>query len=848
MTGRRLGSYDILDKLGEGGMGEVWRARDSRLNRSVAVKILPSEVAGDPLRRERFEQEARALGALNHPNIVAVYDIGQSDGQAYIVSELVDGESLRAAIERGPISGRKLLDIATQTAEGIAAAHALGIVHRDLKPQNIMLSRDGRVKVLDFGLAKQNTPVTQETATIAISQPGMVLGTVGYMSPEQVRGEPADARSDIFSFGCVLYEMASGKQPFTGKSAADVMSAVLREDPPELEAGRPPALEAILRRCLEKDPARRFQSAADLAFALRAISHITTAQHAIQKPAPHGRHRWLFVALAAAGGVLVFFAGYLFRRGPAVPDFQRLTFREGHVTAARFAPDRQSVIYAANWDMQESQIFIATPGNPEARAIDIKGARLLALSSRGDLALLTGPFTPDGLGTLARASISGGQPRPLLENVRFADWSPDGAEMAVVRRVGEKLRIEYPIGKPLFESQWILADLRVAPDGQRVAFATFGGGGSSIEVATVDRAGKVEHLGVVSGQVGELSLDHLSWTADGREIWFRSFDAATRNTIFAVDLKGKKRIVARFPGRIQLNDVAPDGRMLLSIGSGRLGIRGVAPGETVERDLSCLESSELRGLTPDGRMILVNIVGESGGAKGSIYWRMTDGAPPVRLNDGAAFGISPDGKWVTGYSSRDTRQRKYVLLPTGAGEEVSVEFPQLPQQFGVVLGWLAGDGNYLVGGFSPAKKFQLFAWNRSANTLRPASDDGLEDALPEVAPDRRHILMPHTSKGWLVCDADTAACNPIPSLSRHDQPVGWRSDNRSVYVTTHHDENRALMVSLVDTATGKRTEWKMIRPAIPVDSVHNLMVTPDGRAYAYNYAYARSDLYLASGH
>ena len=272
MTGRKLGNYDILDKLGEGGMGQVWRAKDARLNRSVAVKILPPDVAGDTVRRERFEQEARALGALNHPNIVAVYDIGQSDGQAYIVSELVEGEALRAVIERGPITGRKLLDIATQTADGIAAAHALGIVHRDLKPENIMLSRDGRVKVLDFGLAKQNAPITTEdTATIALSSPGMVLGTVGYMSPEQVRGEPVDARSDIFSFGCVLYEMASGKQPFGGKSAADVMSAVLREDPPDLDASVPPALGAILHRCLEKDPARRFQSAADLAFALRSI-------------------------------------------------------------------------------------------------------------------------------------------------------------------------------------------------------------------------------------------------------------------------------------------------------------------------------------------------------------------------------------------------------------------------------------------------------------------------------------------------------------------------------------------------------------------------------------------------
>src|SRR5947209_8684061 len=256
MTGRKLGNYEIVDKLGEGGMGQVWRARDARLSRSVAIKILPPDVAGDPVRRQRFEQEARALGALNHPNIVAVYDIGQSDGQAYIVSELVEGESLRALIERGPVTGRKLLDIATQTADAVAAAHALGIVHRDLKPENIMLARDGRVKVLDFGLAKQNAPqTTEETATIALSQPGMVMGTVGYMSPEQVRGEAVDARSDIFSFGAILYEMLSGHRAFAGATPVDTMSAILHADPPDLAQSTvpiPESVERIVRHCREK--------------------------------------------------------------------------------------------------------------------------------------------------------------------------------------------------------------------------------------------------------------------------------------------------------------------------------------------------------------------------------------------------------------------------------------------------------------------------------------------------------------------------------------------------------------------------------------------------------------------
>jgi Tol biopolymer transport system component len=853
MTGRKLGNYDILDKLGEGGMGQVWRAKDARLNRSVAIKILPADVAGDEVRRERFEQEARSLGALNHPNIVAVYDVGQTDGQAYIVSELVEGESLRAVIERGPISGRRLLDLLTQTAEGIAAAHAIGIVHRDLKPENIMVARDGRVKVLDFGLAKQNASIAQDSATIALSQPGMVLGTVGYMSPEQVRGEPVDARSDIFSFGCVGYEMEAGKQPFTGKSAADVMSSVLREDPPEIPLPLPAALTAIIYRCLEKDPARRFQSAADLAFALRSmaqISQTSTSQPAIARLEPK-RRAWLVPALGVVGAALLFAAGYWVRARTSVApqrDYQRLTFREGHVDTARFTPDGENVVYEAEWDGDPSRLYVSTPGAPESRPLDTPpNSRLLAVSSKGDLALLRGPFTPDGLGTLARASLHGGPPRALLENVRFADWSPDGSELAVVRKVDGKLRLEYPIGKVLFQASPILTNIRVSPDGQRVALCSFGGGGSALAVGTVDRAGKVEEYGVVSGQIqlSDLNSEFLSWSPDGREIWFRSFDAPTHNTIFAIDRKGNKRIVTRFPGRANLYDVAPDGRILLSNESRRVGIRGAAPGAAAERDLSCLESSDLRAITPDGSMVLANSIGESGGPKGSIYWRMTDGAQAVRLSDGTAFAISPDGKWVTGFSSRETTKRKYVVMPTGAGEEFSpsTSLPQLPGEFCIVLGWLPGDGNYIVGGYKNSKT-RLYAWNRPANTVRPISQLDMADQIPGVSPDARQLIMPSAGGQWMVCAVDTGSCGPIPDLSPHDEPLGWRADNRSLYMITHHDENPTFLVSIVDAATGKRSEWKTIRPSIPVDSVSNLKITPDGRAYAYNYTYTRSDLYL----
>jgi eukaryotic-like serine/threonine-protein kinase len=856
MTGQKLGHYEILDKIGEGGMGQVWRARDARLNRSVAIKILPAEVAGDPVRRQRFEQEARALGALNHPNIVSVYDIGQSDGRAYIVSELVEGESLRSAVERGPISGRRLIEIATQIAEAIAAAHALGIVHRDLKPENIMVSgpqtsAPGRVKVLDFGLAKHNAaqaegPSGPDAATVLLSQPGLVLGTVGYMSPEQVRGEDVDARSDIFSFGCVLYEMTTGKRAFDGGSAADVMSAVLREEPREVSsdapsgaaAALPPALQAIVRRCLEKNPAQRFQSAADLAFALRSLATLTGSQPpATPAPAavsPKRRRKPSHFIAAGMVGLAIFAGGYVARDRLSGPlEFSRVTFREGRVTNARFGPEGKTVIYSASWEGGEPGIYVSSVGNPESRDLGLPDARLLAVSSKGDLAFLTGTIFPDGSGTLARNSISGGQTRELLEHVRLADWSPDGSELAVVRQVEGKGRLEYPVGKMLTETIYGPFGIRISPDGRKVAFTTYGNG-SSIAIYTADRAGQVHRVGVVSGQTTGIESGELAWSHDGREIWFRSFDSSGRNTIYAIGLDGKRRVAARFPGYLALYDIAADGRILFSSNNVRKGIRGLAPGATEEHDLSVLESSDLKGISDDGTAILAEALGEGGGPTGSIYLRHTDGSPPLRLGDGVALALSPDGKWVTGYSSQESAMRKFIVMPTGAGETVEFHVPQLSDGRAVITGWLEGEENYLVLGKTPqAKGWQFFAWNARAKTLIPVTPPNAPDDVPLVSPDRRWFLLPCAVGIACIYSVSGGDPKPVPGLTPHDKPVAWRADGKAVYVVTHHNDNRMMPITLIDLENGNRTPWKELRPAIPVDQVMSPKITPDGRAYAY---------------
>jgi eukaryotic-like serine/threonine-protein kinase len=419
--GTRLGPYEILARIGAGGMGEVYRARDTRLGRDVALKILPAEIADNPVRRLRFEQEARAVAALSHPNIVALYDVG--DG--YIITELVDGEPLRGAKP----NLRKALDIAAQIASGLAAAHEAGIVHRDLKPSNVLLTRDGRAKILDFGLAKvaPASAAAAETAT-ARTEPGTVMGTVGYMSPEQVRGADLDQRSDIFNLGLMLHEFLSGRRTFQGGTPVDAMAAVLRQDAPELPAAVPAGVRQIVARCLEKDPANRFQSAKDLAFALsQSASQTGTAPVVSVRRRPRARSRWVVALLASAALGLA--SGFFFLRTPASPSWTGTLVGGPEVAwMPRLSPDRHTLAMLT-LDAGQSQVAVM---------------RLEA----GDWAVLThdrhmgGPesltWSPDGsriyfdrVNDVPKGVYSvpmlGGESRLVLENAGYPEALPDGS-------------------------------------------------------------------------------------------------------------------------------------------------------------------------------------------------------------------------------------------------------------------------------------------------------------------------------------------------------------------------------------------------------------------------------------
>ncbi|MGE5414838.1 MAG: protein kinase domain-containing protein, partial [Syntrophomonadaceae bacterium] len=671
-AGTRLGPYEILSPLGAGGMGEVYRARDERLKREVAIKVLPASYSADPDRLRRFEQEAQAAGALNHPNITAVYDIGSHEGAPYVVQELLDGETLRAELAAGRLSSRKAIDYALQIAQGLAAAHDKAIVHRDLKPENLFVTRDGRVKILDFGLAKlsqveQTGSATNLPTAAAATEPGVVMGTLGYMSPEQVKGKPADARSDIFAFGAVFYEMLSGKRAFHGDSAGETMAAILKEDPPDLSVTNQnisSGLERIVRHCLEKNPERRFHSSSDIAFALEALSGLSIASGAaataskprlglIRAGTPVAAGLALLVAGLTAGS---WFAG---GKGHSFPTYKRLTYRRGLVSNARFAPDGQTILYSADWDGAPSRIFSTRPEGRESTALPLPSASLLAVSSRGEMAILLEPKIDYNLyvrrGTLAVVPLSGGSPREILRDVRYADWSPDGKDLAVARQDGARQRLEYPPGRLVYESPaWILSP-RVSPRGGRIAF--FEGlpfNGYSLSV--IDSQNRKTVL-------GPRWDDWWSspWSPDGEEIWLPAANDETEVTpIVAYDLSGRRRLLDRGPFTADLDDVSRDGRALVTLFEQEEWARGLLSGQAAESRLVSRTDLRMVDLSDDGRLVVLRDAFVQ--LQQGVWIARADDSPPVRLGDGVAQGLSPDGAWVLA-----SRQGKLLALPTAAG-------------------------------------------------------------------------------------------------------------------------------------------------------------------------------------
>jgi eukaryotic-like serine/threonine-protein kinase len=841
MIGAILRHYRIEAKLGAGGMGVVYRALDTHLDRPVAIKVLPSSAVGDADRRARFAQEAKSASALSHRNIITIYDIdtGEVDGQPvdFIAMQFVAGKTLEQMIGRKGLRLTDALRYAIQIADGLAAAHEGGIVHRDLKPGNVIVDEQGEVKILDFGLAKLTEheepdafAATQSVHLKAETEAGTIMGTVAYMSPEQADGHKVDARSDIFSFGAVLYEMVTGRRAFPGGSKLSTLASVLHRDPAPLRPGEdnvPRELERVILRCLRKDVQRRWQNMADVKVALEdVLEDLEAGKPEVAPQASKAKFGlrmlvWTGLILLALGAGA--FLGWRALRSPQ-PTFERLTYRRGDVAAARFSPDGQTVLFSAQWGDEPMTIFSMRAGNRESRSLDLPEGRILSISSTGEMAILIGESLASA-GTLARVPLSGGAPREVLENVNDADWSPDGSNLAVSHTVGRRTRIEYPIGTVLYEKEGRPPyDLRVSPKGDLLAFFEYDDAIGDFAVTILDLHGKKRALS--RGWRGSL---HLAWSPKGDEVWFGAGgkDGASLG-LHAVSLDSKERMVVQAPALMALHDVSRDGRVLATTEDTRMGISVLAPGAKQERDLSWFDYSHVYDISADGNTILLVESSYVRDRNAAIYLRKADGSPAVRLGDGNIPALSPDGKWVSSVVSEGA-QTKLTLLPTGAGE------PRSLATEGIHYGraeWFPDGLHILFTGNQVNHPVRTFVQDVRGGKPEPITPEGT--TARAVSPDQKYATVAAGGKLSLV-PLGGGEPKVIGSIDPDEAVIRWSGDGRYLYLR-QLDKPYSMKISRLEVSTGRKVPWKELRPPDPVGvRMVDVALTPDGSAYAYSF-------------
>jgi eukaryotic-like serine/threonine-protein kinase len=850
-AGQKIGPYEVASQIGAGGMGEVYKARDPRLGRDVAIKVLPPSFSADPDRLQRFAQEARAAAALNHPNILAIFDIGEDKGAPYVVSELLEGETLRDRLRSGALSIRKAIDFALQMAHGLSAAHEKGIVHRDLKPENLFITHDNRLKILDFGLAKLIHPEEGASSGDALTMqvatdPGVVMGTAGYMSPEQVRGKTTDHRSDIFSLGSILYEMLSGKRAFHGDSPADTMSAILKDEPPELsETARnvPPALQRVVNHCLEKSPGQRFQSASDVAFNLESLTEISSPSKAgLRTVDTRPRSRWLLPALAALIFVASLAGVYFFAKRSAsyaAPSFHRLTFRRGTIIAARFSPDGQTIVYGAALEGKPVELLTTRFDSTDSRPLGMEKTDILSISSNGEMAVLKDAHSAGGFyetGTLARVTLAGGAPREILDHVDGADWTPDGSDLAVIHSAGNFLenRLEFPTGKVIYQPQGWVSHVRFSRRGDLLAFADHTAGGDDGRVVITDLNGN--HKAASSFCT---SVEGVAWSSNGKEVWFTASPGGSARAIYALSTSGKERLVMRVPAALSMQDITPNGRVLITEDNTQAGVIALPPGESSERNLSWFDWSLSLDLSPDGRTLVFSESGEATGGKYGLYTRKTDGSPAVRLGDaGGSAALSPDGKWVATADLSSPGQ--IVLLPTGPGQPRRLTNDNRDHQ---VISW-APDGSGLAIAAAEPNGLRRSYWLDLNGNSRPIAPPGFNGIvitrdgkfLFGRTSDRKHLYYP------------LAGGDPKPfeyTLGVDERFLAFGPDGKNILAYKPGVPATIFRIFL----DGRREEVRQIAPSDPagVQAIGSIQLSADQKSYAYTYYRVLSDLWVVDG-
>jgi eukaryotic-like serine/threonine-protein kinase len=826
-------------------MAEVYRAKDTRLGREVAIKVVSEALGADGAFLERFDREARLAASLAHPNVVALFDVGLQDGKPYFVTELLQGETLRERLAKGPIPLPKALEWAAQMAQGLAAAHERGIVHRDLKPENVFLTRDGHVKLLDFGIAKlietaqAATPHGLMDATVSPSGTstgtGMVLGTPGYMSPEQVRGDAVDARTDFFSLGAVLYEMMSGRRAFPAGPVVESGYAILHNEPEPLPETIPPLVAQVVHRCLEKDPARRFQSARDLAFNLelfRSPTGSTAPTAAVPGMTSPGRWRhsvWPIAALLAALAV----GAVMYYRGRAsrlpTPSVQSLLARLGRVSAGRFNPDGQ-VIFSAAWDGEPLEVFAQSPGSAEAQSLGLRDTALMAVSGKGELAVLVRPnWAPEQTaGTLALVPGAGGTPREVAEGILWADWSPTG-ELAVVRFLNGQMQLEYPLGTVLHESQGFILNPRVSPSGDTVAFSENGA------MKIVDRTGQVRTL--TSGLFA-----HLAWAPSGEEVWFTIYRQAA---IWATNIRsGVTRLVYQGVSELQLEDISKEGRVLVNGRETRVEVAFAPPEKQPDIRLSVDDSPLVDGLgltalSRDGSQVLF------ASRQTGVSLRPTDGGAALKLGPGYAYDLSPDAKWVLGWQEGSP---ELVLLPVGP----------LPARKLVMTAELdINEARFFYGGNriafngrrSDEKEYHFYTMSLDGGPPVVMSDVAVfGHELFKISLDDRFLAAMGLDLILTLYPTDGGPPIALNELGKFAEAVAWTPEGH-LWVRTARLRRLPTRIFLYDV-TKRRVLGERafsLNDATGVLAVDHVLGTPDAGALAFDYERVLGHLYLLDG-